>query len=271
MKDVLGIYHVGLEVHGAEYTFGNYHAKNSRPLGGVLSGVCAHEPQRAGPRYVLKDSIYLGTTAWTSAQVQEAAEQLGSRTFTSTSYDKINHNCVDFVRSLGALLGATELPLWCYRASSMARLLGNMGAAGVAGVQRAGVAAAQALPIPSSSCMIPSVDDHAEDDVKPWDVIDDCKRSGRLAVEECRKEFGKDDGDVSDERVLVQDDGTVEWVALDDALRNMGIDADSADAFALMNSQHPPEVDDLCGLDLPAESDGLPRPEVNLFSDMAPR
>ena len=139
MADMLGVYHVGLEVHGTEYTFGNYHAKNSRPLGGVLSGVCAHDPQRAGPRYVLKEKIYLGTTAMTPGQVSQAAEQLGSRTFTSATYNKVHHNCTDFARSLGALLGATDLPFWCHRASSTARWLINI----VSGV---------------SSCMIPSVD-----------------------------------------------------------------------------------------------------------------
>lgn len=122
VKDVLGIYHVGLEIHGVEYTFGNYHAKNSRRLGSWESGVCAHAPRGAGPRYVFKDSINLGSTLWAAPLVEEAAAKLGSDEFTAGSYDKIQHNCVDFVRSLGNVVGASELPLWCHRAASVARL-----------------------------------------------------------------------------------------------------------------------------------------------------
>jgi len=243
MKDVLGIYHVGLETHGAEYTFGNYHAKDPRRLGGDQSGVVSHTPQRAGPRFVLKESICLGTTAWTSAQVEEAAGQLGLKNFLASSYDKIGHNCVDFVRSLGGILGATELPLWCHRASSVARLLKEMGAAGQARLERAGVAASHAL-MPATSCMTPSVqpDEETLFSLHPIetlyegavanedaDLMNGCKRTGAGTVEDYKRRsdcFQADDG--------------VEWSVMDDELSKMGI-SDSANIRQLMQSWHPPE------------------------------
>lgn len=256
VKDVLGIYHVGLETHGTEYTFGNYHAKDSRRLGGDESGVVAHAARRAGPRYVFKESICLGSTAWTSAQVEEAAGQLGAKTFTANSYDKIGHNCVDFVRSLGSLLGATDLPLWCHRASSVARVINEMRAQGVAGLERVGTAAAQALPLPSSTCTQSTVDDDevtgfedstayedasasddstAYEDEEPrdeeWDLMNGCKKTGAGGVvEDCKRTAGD----------LFQADGDVGWTVMDDELTKMGIN-ESVNILELMHSRHPPD------------------------------
>merc|ERR1740138_42572 len=61
-KDVLGVYHVGVEVHRDEYTFGNYHAPNARQLGCPTSGVVRHDPQMPGPKYVFKEAVPVGTT-----------------------------------------------------------------------------------------------------------------------------------------------------------------------------------------------------------------
>jgi len=123
VKDLLGVYHVGLEVYGTEYTYGNYHAPESQRLGGTGSGVHRHQPKRPGPRYVFKEAVDLGETAQSAAQVEEAAEQLGRVDFQAAAYDRIRHNCVDFVRELAELLGAEQLPLWCHRGAAAARLL----------------------------------------------------------------------------------------------------------------------------------------------------
>lgn len=123
VKDLLGIYHVGLEIHSAEYTYGNYHAPESKKLGGAASGVHRHQPQRPGPRYSFKEAVDLGTTTLSAAQVEDTAEHLGRTEFASAAYDRIRHNCVDFVRELAEMLGAGDLPFWCHRGAAAARLL----------------------------------------------------------------------------------------------------------------------------------------------------
>jgi hypothetical protein len=125
VSDVAGIYHVGLEAYGVEYTFGNYHGRNTRCIGGTESGVQAHEPRKAGPCYVLKESIFVGHTRWTSQFVEDTAKELAGTSFTRQSYDKIRNNCVDFSHHLGdALVGSMDTPQWCYRAAYVARMMG---------------------------------------------------------------------------------------------------------------------------------------------------
>lgn len=124
LKDVLGVYHVGVQVHQAEYAFGNYHAPNSRRIGAERSGVFSHEPRLPGPAFVFKESVELGTTLMTPRQVEDLCAKLGLEQYSEDSYNRIHHNCVDFARSLTSRLGAGEVPLWCYRGAAAARLLG---------------------------------------------------------------------------------------------------------------------------------------------------
>jgi hypothetical protein len=124
MKDVLGVYHVGLQVHGTEYGFGNYRAPGSRQLGGPHSGVFSHEPQRPGPHCVFKQSETLGITSASAAQIEDICAAMGSSDWHKHSYNKFNHNCVDFVKVLSMKLGAGEVPAWCYRGQAMGKALG---------------------------------------------------------------------------------------------------------------------------------------------------
>eukprot|EP00747_Dinoflagellata_sp_TGD_P112056 gnl/TRDRNA2_/TRDRNA2_171363_c0_seq2.p1 gnl/TRDRNA2_/TRDRNA2_171363_c0~~gnl/TRDRNA2_/TRDRNA2_171363_c0_seq2.p1 ORF type:complete len:626 (-),score=74.70 gnl/TRDRNA2_/TRDRNA2_171363_c0_seq2:116-1993(-) len=124
LKDVMGIYHVGIEVHGAEYTFGNYHAPGQRQLGGPQSGVLVHEPQKPGPHCVFKQSVPLGTTTLAAGQVEGVAAEFGRSEWTKGNYKRIQHNCVDFARALAQRLGANDIPLWCYRGAATAKALG---------------------------------------------------------------------------------------------------------------------------------------------------
>jgi len=124
LKDVLGVYHVGIEVHGQEYTFGNYRAPGSRMVGHNGSGVYCHEPQRPGPQCVFKHAEILGSTTVAPGQVEDLCCQLGNRDFVKASYNKIHHNCVDFARTLSSKLGAGEIPAWCYRGAAIAKVMG---------------------------------------------------------------------------------------------------------------------------------------------------
>lgn len=124
LKDMLGVYHVGIEVHGVEYAFGTYHGVGMQQLGGSKSGVVAHQPQMPGPQAVFKQAVACGTTTLSAGQVQEACENLGRKDFSKASYNRIHHNCVDFARALCVTMDAGELPLWCCRGAETAKLLG---------------------------------------------------------------------------------------------------------------------------------------------------
>lgn len=124
LKDLLGIYHVGVEVHGEEYTFGNYRAPNFQRLGVERSGVVKHRPRQPGVHCEFKQNVPVGTTTRSVAEVEAICAELGKSQYLAASYNRINHNCVDFARSLCALLGAGDVPGWCYRGATAAKALG---------------------------------------------------------------------------------------------------------------------------------------------------
>lgn len=153
-KDLLGVYHVGICARGVEFAFGTYSGANSRRMGsppaGMASGVCAHEPRQAGAGYELKQPVLLGVTMLSTAEIEAIAAEFGSGAFASHTYDKINHNCVDFAQEFSQRLGADDLPLWCYRGAATARWMGwgnkSPGAAfaGTAGSEGEAAAATEA-------------------------------------------------------------------------------------------------------------------------------
>mmetsp|Transcript_32787 Transcript_32787/g.59947 ORF Transcript_32787/g.59947 Transcript_32787/m.59947 type:complete len:425 (-) Transcript_32787:105-1379(-) len=123
VKDMLGVYHVGIQVYDSEYTFGNYHAPEGRYLGGDASGVCAHMPCKAGMHLEFRESIALGETRLSFSQVEACAGLLGKEEFTKVAYNRIHLNCVDFCQKLARKLGTSELPSWCYRGAAAARMM----------------------------------------------------------------------------------------------------------------------------------------------------
>eukprot|EP00747_Dinoflagellata_sp_TGD_P116099 gnl/TRDRNA2_/TRDRNA2_172288_c0_seq4.p1 gnl/TRDRNA2_/TRDRNA2_172288_c0~~gnl/TRDRNA2_/TRDRNA2_172288_c0_seq4.p1 ORF type:complete len:731 (+),score=62.05 gnl/TRDRNA2_/TRDRNA2_172288_c0_seq4:319-2193(+) len=129
LKDVLGVYHVGIEVHGVEYCFGNYHAPQAKQIGGPDSGVFLHEPQKPGPHCVFKQAVSLGMTPHSPGKVQDICAKFGDGQFKRSSYKRIAHNCTDFARLLASSLGVGDLPLWCYRGAATAKALGLGGEA----------------------------------------------------------------------------------------------------------------------------------------------
>lgn len=127
MKDILGVYHVGIEVHSTEYTFGHYRAPGTQQVGDAGSGVFSHEPRRPGPNCVFKKSEVLGSTTVAAGQVADICAALGGDNWSKASYNKIHHNCVDFCKTMGAKLGVGEIPTWCYRGAEVAKMMGYGG------------------------------------------------------------------------------------------------------------------------------------------------
>jgi hypothetical protein len=125
VQDVLGIYHVGVAVHGVEYTFGNSHAPFSTRLGGTAGGVVTHKPSEAGPQNLLKQSIQMGMIHLPQNVVEQTALCMSLNSFSRDSYNRYQHNCVDFAKEFLLRLNVQiELPTWCCRGSDAARLAG---------------------------------------------------------------------------------------------------------------------------------------------------
>lgn len=129
LKDLAGVYHVGIVVHGREYTFGNDHGYESRQMGGPESFVNEHKPEHAGPHLQFKEGVPLGTTSHSKQMAEQLANDLGQRVYRKGTYNKIKHNCVDFCRDYAKALGVDPPPPWVSRALDLGRMVG-LGAAG---------------------------------------------------------------------------------------------------------------------------------------------
>jgi hypothetical protein len=125
VKDVLGIYHIGVVVYDVEYSFGNSRAPFALQLGGPQGGVFMHTPQQAGPHNVFKQSVDMGAISLTDDRVKEIATSLSLADFPRQSYNRYQHNCADFAQEFCLHLGVdAEFPHWCHRGSSAAKLVG---------------------------------------------------------------------------------------------------------------------------------------------------
>ncbi|CAJ1335830.1 unnamed protein product [Effrenium voratum] len=131
-KDVVGVYHVGVEVHGKEYCYGIFNKKKGRSIGGPDSGVFCHQPRDPGWGNQWKCEEVLGSTRCTPQKVLAIAFKLGKTRFGSRAYSRTGNNCVDFASEFLRELGAEEVPSWCQRG-----LLFYRGAAGAVGAVQA--------------------------------------------------------------------------------------------------------------------------------------
>ncbi|CAJ1383606.1 unnamed protein product [Effrenium voratum] len=127
-KDVVGVYHVGVEVYGQEYCYGIFNKKKGRSIGGPDSGVFCHQPRDPGWGNQWKCEEELGTTTCSPQKVLAIAFKLGKTRFGSRAYSRTGNNCVDFASEFLRELGAEEVPSWCQRGLQFYR-----GAAGAVG------------------------------------------------------------------------------------------------------------------------------------------
>ncbi|CAJ1412923.1 unnamed protein product [Effrenium voratum] len=95
-----GAFHVGVEVYGAEWSYGVY-------------GV-ACDPPRSETAHVYECSVYVGTTAKTRQEVAEILQAMCSQ-WRGRDYDVLSHNCCSFGRRFVEELGVGPMPLWVDR------------------------------------------------------------------------------------------------------------------------------------------------------------
>ena len=107
----MGIYHSGVEVYGLEVAFGG-HPYDS-------PGIFATHPRGAPGCVQFRESICLGPTSLTRAEVKQLLVQLG-RKYKGNSYNLLQCNCNTFAEELCHRLTGKKPPSWINRAAYMA-------------------------------------------------------------------------------------------------------------------------------------------------------
>lgn len=101
----LGIYHTGVEVHGAEYAFGAHDFP--------ASGVFEVEPRQC-PGFKFRKSIFMGITYLDPREVREFMEQQ-SGNYYGDMYHLIIKNCNHFSDDICYKLTGKRIPKWVNR------------------------------------------------------------------------------------------------------------------------------------------------------------
>ncbi len=101
----LGIFHSGIEAHGAEYAFGAHDYPSS--------GVFEVEPRRC-PGFTFRSSVPLGTTDLSPLEFRSFIEQCADEYYGDT-YHLIAKNCNHFTDDLCQRLTGKSIPGWVNR------------------------------------------------------------------------------------------------------------------------------------------------------------
>jgi len=99
-----GIFHVGIEVNGREWSFGHC------PFG---SGVCGLKP-RTHPSHNFRDTMELRPTQLSEQQVVRILETMSSE-YQGSDYNLLRRNCIHFADDLCSRLGVGGVPRWVHR------------------------------------------------------------------------------------------------------------------------------------------------------------
>jgi len=104
----LGMYHCGIEVKGAEWSFGFYEDSWNDPS---VSGVyCCRPKKMIGFEY--QETLNLGPTPLSDQEVQQVMDNVRD-TWPACSYHIAHRNCVTFAEHMASLLQVPEpFPVW---------------------------------------------------------------------------------------------------------------------------------------------------------------
>jgi hypothetical protein len=106
----LGVFHVGVEVLGIEFSF---QAMVDCKPDEEVSGLTWHHP-KSHPRHVYRESVSAGTSPLGVLEIGSLLERL-EKTWPANAYNCLNHNCTDFAEVLVAELKAPEpFPTWVH-------------------------------------------------------------------------------------------------------------------------------------------------------------
>ncbi|XP_034589632.1 LOW QUALITY PROTEIN: deSI-like protein At4g17486 [Setaria viridis] len=102
----LGVYHSGVQVHGVEYAYGAHD--------GASSGIFEVVPRRC-PGYTFRESVLVGTTGLTRAEVRALIAELAAD-FPGDAYNLVSRNCNHFCdAACRRLVARARIPRWVNR------------------------------------------------------------------------------------------------------------------------------------------------------------
>jgi len=110
----VGVFHTGVEVYGIEYAYGGHDYD--------VSGVFATNPREAPGAVYFRESVHMGETDLTPAQVQQLVQQMGSH-YKGNAYHLLQKNCNHFASDLCLQLLGRPAPAWINRLAGMAVML----------------------------------------------------------------------------------------------------------------------------------------------------
>jgi len=111
-----GIYHAGVEIYGAEWSFGFTEEEDS--------GVYA-VPPRCASQHTYRVTCPLGPSQLSEEEVETVIMQLRDK-WRGEEYSLLHHNCLDFANALCAKLGVGRIPGWIDRFGRTASSLDNL-------------------------------------------------------------------------------------------------------------------------------------------------
>jgi hypothetical protein len=109
-----GIYHCGLVVYGSEIAFGGHEF----PTSGIFRTAPGDVP---GARF--RESVPLGETSLTAAEVAALVEDLGRTSFRGCDYSLLQRNCNHLTAVLAEALTGRPAPAWPNRLADVALAL----------------------------------------------------------------------------------------------------------------------------------------------------
>lgn len=109
-QNCMGVFHVGVEVLGVEFSF---QAMSECPDGVDVSGLTWHTP-KSHPRHVYRETVDLGMTSLSVSDISLLLEQL-EKDWPARTYNCLTKNCTDFAEILTSCLRCSNpFPQWVH-------------------------------------------------------------------------------------------------------------------------------------------------------------
>lgn len=107
----VGVFHAGVECYGVEYAYGGHDYD--------CSGIFATNPRDPPGQVVFRESIYLGDTDLTQAEVLQLVQTMGAE-YKGNRYHLLQRNCNHFATDLCTHLVGKPAPSWINRLAGVA-------------------------------------------------------------------------------------------------------------------------------------------------------
>ncbi|EDX02129.1 deubiquitinase DESI2 [Drosophila yakuba] len=106
----VGFFHSGVQLYGREYGFGGHEF----PISGIFEIEPCNAQEELGEHFRYRESILLGYTHFSCADVSRIVDQLGQQ-FPGNSYHLTSKNCNHFSNCLAHLVCGHKIPGWVNR------------------------------------------------------------------------------------------------------------------------------------------------------------